>query len=40
MTDLQIVPAIDMDGWVCPLPLRDTPFIVMVMAAAGRCPAS
>ena len=35
MTDLQIVPAIDMDGWVCPLPLRDTPFIVMGHGGGG-----
>ncbi|MDQ6714779.1 MAG: hydrogenase expression/formation protein HypE [Actinomycetota bacterium] len=35
MTDLQSVPAIDMDSWVCPLPLRDTPFIVMGHGGGG-----
>ena len=35
MTDLHSLPAIYMDSWVCPLPLRDTPFIVMGHGGGG-----
>jgi len=32
---LQRTPALDFEGWVCPIPLRDTPFIVMGHGGGG-----